>query len=168
MGDTDALIKQAAALLRRIHRGVALTGAGHSTPSGIPDFRSPSSGLWENVNPFEVASIFGFRLNPQAYFDWVRPLTDNMLKAEPNPAHHALARLEKHSCLQTVITQNIDGLHTRAGSQSVYELHGHMREATCVECFKVYDADSMILDFVETGVIPRCPACNGILKPNVI
>jgi NAD-dependent deacetylase len=67
-----------------------------------------------------------------------------------------------------VITQNIDGLHTRAGSQSVYELHGHMRQATCVECFKVYDADSMIADFAETGEIPRCPACNGILKPNVI
>jgi NAD-dependent deacetylase len=168
LGDTESLIKQAADLLRRTHRGVALTGAGHSTPSGIPDFRSPSSGLWEKVNPFEVASIFGFRLNPQAFFDWIRPLTYTMLNAEPNPAHHALAQLEKLGHLRAVITQNIDGLHTLAGSQRVYELHGHMREATCVECFKVYDAASVIPNFLETGDIPRCPACQGILKPNVI
>ncbi len=124
--------------------------------------------MWENVNPFEVASIYGFRLNPQAFFDWIRPLTNTMLEAEPNPAHIALAQLEQLGYLQAIITQNIDGLHTRAGSQNVYELHGHMRQLTCVECFKSYDADSMIPDFVETGEIPRCPSCRGILKPNVI
>ena len=125
-------IERAADLIRHSRRAVAFTGAGHSTPSGIPDFRSPNSGLWEKDNPMLVASIWAFRLNPRSFYDWIRPLMDMMLDARPNFAHKALADLEQMGHLRTVITQNIDNLHQRAGSRRVLELHGHMREATCI------------------------------------
>jgi NAD-dependent deacetylase len=147
---------------------IAFTGAGISTPSGIPDFRSPHCGLWEGVDPLEVASIYGFRQNPQAFYRWVYPLARIALNAKPNPAHEALSRLEALGKLQCVITQNIDMLHTRAGNKTVYELHGHMREATCVSCFAVYPGEPLLERFLENQQVPRCPKCNGVIKPNVI
>ena len=146
---------------------VALTGAGISTPSGIPDFRSPGSGLWEKVNPMLVASLFSFRLRPRAFYDWARPLAKKLLEAEPNPAHCALAELEERGLLKAVITQNIDSLHQRAGSKRVLELHGHLREATCLKCRKIVPAQGLIEGFIESGEAPRCP-CGGLLKPNVV
>ena len=125
--------------LHRAQHIVAFTGAGISTPSGIPDFRSPESGMWHGVDPMKVASIYGFRHNPQAFYDWVRPLTKQTMAAEPNPAHVALVKLEQMGKLDAVVTQNIDMLHTRAGNKTIFELHGHMREATCINCFHVYD-----------------------------
>lgn len=154
--------------IRQADNIVAFTGAGISTPSGIPDFRSEDSGLWENVNPQEVASIYGFRKNPKAFFDWVRPLTLTTLNAQPNPAHHALVELEQMDKLNAIITQNIDMLHTKAGTQSIFELHGHMRTATCINCFKVYDGQPIIEQLLDDGAVPNCPACNGVLKPDVI
>jgi NAD-dependent deacetylase len=154
--------------LKNAHHIVAFTGAGISTASGIPDFRSPESGMWHNVDPMKVASIYGFRQNPQAFYDWVRPLTETTIKAQPNPAHMALARLEKLDKLEAVITQNIDMLHTKAGNNTIYELHGHMREATCINCFKVYDGKPILDKFIEDGKVPHCPTCGGIIKPNVI
>ncbi|MBC8097866.1 MAG: RNA polymerase subunit sigma, partial [Armatimonadetes bacterium] len=127
---TSILIHNAVALLRTSQRTVAFTGAGISTDSGIPDFRSPDSGVWHGQDPMVVASIYGFKRNPQAFYDWVRPLTITTANAQPNPAHDALVALEQCGKLHSVITQNIDMLHTRAGSQTVYELHGHMRRAT--------------------------------------
>ncbi len=162
------LLNAAVNLLRQATYAVALTGAGHSTRSGIPDFRSPNSGLWETWNPAEVASIHGFRHNPARFYDWIRPLAHTLLNAEPNIAHHALARMEAIGRLQSVITQNIDMLHTRAGSRTVYELHGHLREATCIHCFAVYPAAEHIERFLEHDTIPTCPDCGHILKPNVI
>lgn len=147
---------------------VAFTGAGISTPSGIPDFRSPENGLWEQADPMEVASIFGFRRNPQAFYDWVLPLARKTVNAQPNAAHFALVRLEEIGKLQAIITQNIDMLHTRAGSKTVYELHGHMRKATCIHCFREYDGEPIMAKFIQDGEIPHCPECNGVLKPNVI
>lgn len=147
---------------------VAFTGAGISTPSGIPDFRSPQSGLWQSVDVMKVASIFGFRHNPEAFYKWVEPLARITFHALPNPAHHALVSLEQLGKLRAIITQNIDMLHTRAGSSTVYELHGHMREATCVKCFAVYDGHPVMEKFLQDGLVPRCPACGGVLKPNVI
>ncbi len=147
---------------------VAFTGAGISTASGIPDFRSPESGLWGSVDPMKVASIFGFRHNPEAFYKWVEPLARKTLLAQPNAAHLALARLEQTGKLQAVITQNIDILHTRAGNSTVFELHGHMREATCIHCFTVYDGQSVIEKFLEDRVVPRCTTCGSVLKPNVI
>lgn len=154
--------------IRQAKNTVVFTGAGISTPSGIPDFRSEDSGLWENVNPEKVASIYGFRKDPQAFFDWVRPLAQKTLDAQPNVAHLALAKLEKTNKLKTIITQNIDMLHTRAGNESVFELHGHMRVATCINCFTEYDGVPIIEQVLQDGVVPRCPDCNGVLKPNVI
>lgn len=147
---------------------IAFTGAGISTPSGIPDFRSPSSGLWESVDPLQVASIFGFRQNPEAFYRWVYPLAQLTLNAQPNPAHIALAHLEALGKLKCIITQNIDMLHTRAGSKTVHELHGHMREATCVTCFTVYPGEPILQRYLEDRVLPRCGRCGGVLKPNVI
>ena len=164
----DATIHRAAELVQKSNTIVAFTGAGISTPSGIPDFRSEKSGLWDQVDAMEVASIYGFRQNPQAFFDWVRPLAQTTLKAIPNPAHTALVQLEKISKLDCIITQNIDMLHTRAGNTVVHELHGHMREATCIHCFTKYDASPIIEDVIATGKVPHCPKCNGVLKPDVI
>jgi len=167
MPTLDTLITRAAELLGQAHYAVVMTGAGHSTPSGIPDFRSPGSGLWSQVDPMEVASIFAFRQNPQAFYDWMRPLVRVMLEAQPNPAHLALARLEATGLIKAVITQNIDGLHQKAGSQRVHEVHGHMRAATCVRCYREVPADSLIEKFLEGGDVPRC-SCGGVMKPNVI
>jgi NAD-dependent deacetylase len=147
---------------------VALTGAGISTPSGIPDFRSAESGLWEHIDEFEVASLAGFRRNPQGFYDWVRPLIETILAARPNPAHEALAQMETRGHLQCVVTQNIDGLHGKAGNLTVYEVHGHLRKATCTHCFRVYDGESITHEVLKTGNVPRCDDCGGVIKPNVI
>lgn len=154
--------------IRQADNIVAFTGAGISTPSGIPDFRSEKSGLWENVDPQRVASIYGFRKEPQAFFKWVRPLARATRDAKPNPAHYALVTLEKMGKLKAIITQNIDMLHTRAGNNNVFELHGHMRLATCINCFREYPGEPIIEKVLEDGDVPHCPECNGVLKPNVI
>ena len=120
-------IERTADLLCNARHAIALTGAGVSTPSGIPDFRSPGSGMWEQVDPFEVASIIAFRRQPEVFFNWLRPLARLLQEAQPNPAHVALAQLEAAGIVKAVITQNIDGLHQKAGSQCVLEVHGHMR-----------------------------------------
>jgi NAD-dependent deacetylase len=165
--DHDA-IARAARLLRRARHAIALTGAGISTPSGIPDFRSPGSGLWERANPMKVASLYAFRRHPKAFYDWMRPLARTLVEAEPNPGHLALTRLEAAGYLQAVITQNIDNLHQEAGSREVLEVHGHVRSATCIECYRVESANGLIREFLETGQIPRCPDCDGPLKPDVV
>jgi len=161
-------IKRAAALLREARHAVALTGAGSSTPSGIPDFRTPGIGLWERADPMEVASIYAFRQNPQAFYDWMRPMVKTLLAAEPNAGHRALAELEEEGWLKVVITQNIDDLHQRAGSREVLELHGHLREATCVRCYKVWPTGELLKDLLDSGEAPRCPVCGGVIKPNVV
>lgn len=161
-------IKRAAELLKNPAYGVAFTGAGISTPSGVPDFRSPKSGLWEKVDPLEVASIFNFRHNPQAFYDWIYPLAKLTANAQPNPAHQALVTLEQLGAINAIITQNIDMLHTRAGSQTVYELHGHLREATCIHCFTIFPAKPIIEQFLADHQVPHCPKCNSVIKPNVI
>lgn len=161
-------IQHAAKLIQAAKVIVAFTGAGISTPSGIPDFRSDNSSLWEQHDPMLVASIYGFRQNPQAFFDWVRPLAQTTLEAQPNPAHFALVQLEELGKLDSIITQNIDMLHTRAGSNTVHELHGHMREVTCIHCFTKYGAEPIIQDVIQTGKVPQCPKCQGVLKPDVI
>mgnify|MGYP001097153511 CR=1 FL=1 len=158
---------QAAALLRQARCAVALSGAGISVPSGIPDFRSPESGLWEQADPLAVASLNSFRRHPEAFYHWIRPLARTILEAQPNAAHVTLAQLEAKQRLEAVITQNIDGLHQRAGSRRVYELHGHIRAATCLRCHRMTSTDALIPTFVETGEIPRCP-CGGVFKPNVV
>ncbi|MCL7454195.1 MAG: NAD-dependent deacylase [Anaerolineae bacterium] len=160
-------IEQAAELIRHAQHMVAFTGAGHSTGSGIPDFRSPGSGLWEKANPMLVASIWAFRLNPKSFYDWIRPLALTMLTAPPNPAHYALAALEEAGILKAIITQNIDNLHQRAGSRRVLELHGHMREATCIRCYAKVAIDPAFENLILEGKVPYCK-CGGVYKPDVI
>jgi len=161
------LIRRAAQLLRTATHAIALTGAGISTPSGIPDFRSAGIGLWEQANPMEVATIYAFRQNPARFFNWIQPLAASIHYARPNPAHAALAHLEQTGIIQLVITQNIDGLHQRAGSTQVAEVHGHIREATCLSCYLVVPSELYQAQVAANGAVPHCPRCNGVLKPNV-
>lgn len=161
-------IRDAVHWILEAKRVISLTGAGISTPSGIPDFRSPQSGLWEQVDPMVVASIWGFRANPQAFYEWIHPLAGRILEAQPNPAHVALAELEAMGKMRVVITQNIDGLHQRAGSKRVLELHGHLREAVCLRCGRVVSTQGLWQDFVRHRRLPRCPSCAGILKPAAV
>lgn len=161
-------IDAAADMLAQAGHTVAFTGAGISTPSGIPDFRSPECGLWTDVDPLVVASMYGFRQNPAAFYDWIYPLAHLTLSARPNTAHIALAAMEARNLLKAIITQNIDMLHSRAGSQVVHELHGHLREATCIHCFTVFPAEAIIIKFLADRQVPHCPHCRGVIKPNVI
>ncbi|NLX10239.1 MAG: NAD-dependent deacylase [Chloroflexi bacterium] len=161
-------LQTATHLLRRARYIVALTGAGISTRSGIPDFRSPHSGLWEQSNPADVASLYGFKHQPERFYNWIRPLAYTILNARPNPAHLALTRMENTGRLKSIITQNIDDLHQRAGSKNVYEVHGHLREMTCIHCFQLFPAEPYITRYLEKDILPHCPDCGDALKPNVI
>jgi NAD-dependent deacetylase len=160
--------RAAAELLSRSHRVVALTGAGISTPSGIQDFRSPGTGLWNQVDPERVASIQGFMRDPSAFFEWFCGTALQMYAAEPNAAHHALAELERRGTLRAVATQNIDGLHHKAGSRRVLELHGSPRTATCTRCHDQVETQPLLEQFTRDHQVPRCTRCGGVLKPNVV
>lgn len=160
-------IQQAADLIQTASYAVVLTGAGISTPSGIPDFRSPSSGMWTKIDPIAVASIWGYHDHPDVFYRWFVPLAKQIRKAKPNAAHFALAELEQNSRLKLVITQNIDGLHQVAGSGHVVELHGHLRTASCLDCTQQI-ALEQIWSAVEGGQISYCAACGGLVKPDVI
>jgi NAD-dependent deacetylase len=155
-------------IIRNSKRAVVLTGAGISTPSGIPDFRSGGEGLWTRYDPFEVASLISFRYHPEKFYDWIRPLAVKIRKAEPNAAHYSLAKLEQAGLLKATITQNIDGLHQRAGSRTVIEVHGSLETMTCVDCYDKADARDFIKPYFENGQVPHCPACGGVLKPDVV
>ncbi|MBN2469728.1 MAG: NAD-dependent deacylase [Anaerolineae bacterium] len=164
----EQAIQHAAQIMLEATHTVILTGAGISTASGIPDFRSPDSGLWTQPHALETASIFGFKRNPHAFYQWMRPLAQKIIDAQPNPAHLALAKLEQAGYIQAIITQNIDMLHARAGSQKIYELHGDFRRATCIECFTEIAAEPLITRYLSSGDIPYCQSCGGVIKPNVI
>ncbi|MFN3309686.1 MAG: SIR2 family NAD-dependent protein deacylase [Anaerolineales bacterium] len=161
-------IQSAAEIIRKSKRGVVLSGAGISTPSGIPDFRSPQSGLWSKVEPLEVASALSFRYDPLRFFEWLRPLARQILTAEPNAAHLAVSRLQQMGFIQTIVTQNIDGLHQKAGSKNVLEVHGTFGTMTCVKCYTKVSSQPYLRPYLEQGIIPRCPSCGGVLKPDVI
>ncbi len=161
-------IRCATDILKGSKRGVVLTGAGISTPSGIPDFRSTNSGLWARYDPFKVASLSAFRYDPESFFSWMQNLALDIYKASPNSAHIALAKLEEAGIIHTVITQNIDALHQRAGSKRVLEVHGTMRTSTCVRCYKRVDTETFAEEYLEKGEIPRCSSCGGVLKPDLV
>jgi NAD-dependent deacetylase len=162
------VIEDAIDLLLGARHAVALTGAGLSTPSGIPDFRSRDTGLWANYNPIEIASVQAFRHRTVEFFNWIRPLAHLMIEAQPNAAHYALADLGAAGRLATVITQNIDGLHQRAGITDVVELHGNIYTATCVRCYRVFASEHFVRVLIDEGRVPLCPECGNVLKPNVI
>jgi NAD-dependent deacetylase len=164
---TGEIQKISQCLLSARH-AVVLTGAGISTPSGIPDFRSQRTGLWIQNDPMQVASLTAFHRRPEAFFNWLRPLADKIWQAQPNPAHIALAELEKAGVVKAVITQNIDGLHQKAGSQQVIEVHGSLRTLSCPACHKVYSSGQFIEPFIDHGQVPHCTFCQNILKPDIV
>lgn len=161
-------IEQASQLLQSAQHAVVFTGAGISTPSGIPDFRSQGTGLWTRSDPMEVASLSAFRHHPDRFFDWLRPLAASIRSAGPNPAHTALAELEQAGIIQALITQNIDGLHQKAGSMRVLELHGALTRLVCPQCRRSYASEDYWEPFVEDAVIPRCPSDRSNLKPGIV
>ena len=165
-------IKRAAHMLSACSWAVAFTGAGISTPSGIPDFRSPETGLWSRRGlsdvDNEVASPLRFAHDPQGFYNWMRPLIQKILTAEPNPAHFALAELENLGFIHAIITQNADMLHQRAGSNCVIEVHGTLAETVCISCYEVVPSQRILKEYLSDGEVPRCEACGGVLKPNVI
>lgn len=163
----EALLEHACALLRRSRRALALTGAGLSTESGIPDFRSPG-GVWERFRPIEYGEFLRSAEARREHWRYKRATVPVMLEAEPNAGHRALARLERAGRLTAVVTQNIDGLHQAAGSARVLELHGTNRSAVCLAC-DVREAIEPVLARVAAGEVePRCAACGGILKPATV
>ena len=170
-GLSSDLVKElefAAELFRQAKHPLVLTGAGISTPSGIPDFRSEGTGLWSKSEAMEAASLSNFRYNPSRFYEWFRPLAKKIINATPNAAHLALAKLGESGYLNTVITQNIDILHQKAGSKNVIEMHGTLRTLSCTQCFHQFEASLFLKSFVEEGTIPLCPDCNATLKPDVI
>ncbi len=142
---------------------VAFTGAGVSTESGIPDFRSPG-GVWARTQPVMFQDFIASAEARLEYWRQKSEIHAEMFHAEPNITHKVLARWESLGLLRGVITQNIDELHQKAGSQSVLELHGTAIKIGCLDCQARFEADPMVKKFQETGVVPDCPKCNGLLK----
>jgi NAD-dependent deacetylase len=159
---------QVAELMREAGSVVALTGAGISVPSGIPDFRSPGTGLWTGVDPMEVAHIDVFRRDPQRFWHFYGHRFQTLEDKEPNGAHRALARLERGGLLGAVITQNIDRLHAKAGSQDLVEVHGSIEHSSCLRCRSQYPlADVRARQAADDDGVPRCD-CGEPLKPDVV
>ena len=156
-----------AALIGEHQPCVALTGAGVSTESGIPDFRSPT-GLWAEFDPFEYGSIEAFRADPERVWRFYAPRFAVLTDAEPNAAHRALAELERMGLLSAVVTQNIDLLHERAGSREVVEVHGSIRTSSCRRCGASYTLAEVVALLEAGGGAPRCSACAAVLKPDVV
>ncbi|MBN2079551.1 MAG: NAD-dependent deacylase [Spirochaetes bacterium] len=161
-------IERAAEMVRCARHVIALTGAGISTESGIPDFRS-AGGLWQKYDPAEYASIHAFQSDPDKVWRMLFDMIDLTRKALPNPGHRALAELEEMGFLKCVVTQNIDNLHQAAGSVSVIEYHGNVSRLECINCGAVYgESDFNVDEIAEKRVPPLCAACKGVLKPGVI
>jgi len=161
-------INRVAELIKESKYTVVLTGAGVSTGSGIPDFRTPGKGIWEKIDPFKVTSITAFEENPQRFYHFYRPRIEMLSRVSPNPAHKAIAQLEEIGYVKCLITQNIDNLHQRAGSKKIIEVHGTLREAVCQRCKKIISSE-LLLKKIETSEekVPYCE-CGGVFKPNVV
>jgi NAD-dependent deacetylase len=164
---TTPEVERLAELLGRSRRTVVLTGAGVSVPSGIPDFRTPETGLWANVDPMEVAHIDVFEREPERFWSYYRPRFQALGDKEPNPAHEALAELERRGLVEGVITQNIDRLHRAAGSENVIEVHGSIETSSCTGCGTAFGLDEVESLFDDRGVA-LCSACGGAVKPDVV
>lgn len=156
-------LDQAVQLIQKSSSLVALTGAGISTDSGIPDFRSPR-GIWSKY-PVTYGEYNYFKEHPEQIYELGRELLPLLMSAQPNEGHKALKELEDMGTLKAVITQNVDGLHQKAGSRRVVEIHGTFKTATCLTCGKKRTIEELVplLD-----VVPRCPECSGIIKPDVV
>jgi NAD-dependent deacetylase len=161
-GATAAL----AELVRSAGSVVALTGAGISVPSGIPDFRTPGTGLWENVDPMEVAHIDAWRANPERFWSFYGARFQTLGDKQPNGAHRALVELERRGLLDAVITQNIDMLHRRAGTRELVEVHGSIATCSCLACGERVDSSVVVAQLADAPV-PLC-GCGRPRKPDVV
>jgi NAD-dependent deacetylase len=159
----DMSVDRLAELMHERRPCVVLTGAGISTESGIPDFRS-AGGIWERYDPAEVANIEAFRREPARVWEFYALRLDGLARAEPNDGHRALAELEDQGWIRAVITQNVDGLHQRAGSREVVEVHGSLRAAQCIHC----GVRAPMEDSLASLPLPPCPECGEVLKPGVV
>lgn len=156
-----------AALIRAHQPCVVLTGAGVATESGIPDFRSPT-GIWAKLDPLEYATLTAFRRDPAKVWWFYRQRIDMITRAEPNRAHGALRELERRGLIEAVVTQNIDMLHMRAGSENVIEVHGSIRTSSCRSCGRSHDLDRVQELLADEDVVPACDECGAVLKPDVV
>jgi NAD-dependent deacetylase len=162
-------VQRLAELVRGARSVVALTGAGISVPSGIPDFRSPGTGLWERVNPMEVAHIDAFRADPVRFWGFYSQRFATLGDKQPNGAHRALADLERAGRLDAVITQNIDLLHRKAGTRELVEVHGSIASCSCLRCGEAVPADTARARLAaDPDGVPRCDRCASPLKPDVV
>jgi NAD-dependent deacetylase len=167
-GLTDQGAVRLAELIRAAGTVVALTGAGISVPSGIPDFRTPGTGLWANVDPMEVAHIDVFRRDPQRFWEFYGDRFQTLETKQPNRAHEILAEFEQEGLLHAVITQNIDRLHARAGSRELIEVHGTIGHSSCLRCAARYEIGEVRRrQHADANGIPRCD-CRQPLKPDVV
>ncbi len=168
LGDRTSGAEALAGMLLASRSAVALTGAGISVPSGIPDFRSPGTGLWADVDPMEVAHIDAWRRDPDRFWEFYGQRFASLIDTRPNPAHAAVAELERRGLVRGVITQNIDRLHRLAGSRRVVEVHGSIEWSRCMECGGRVALDR-VLELLEGGQgAPRCAACLAALKPDAV
>jgi NAD-dependent deacetylase len=167
MATTDR-IGLLASLIREAGSVVALTGAGISVPSGIPDFRTPGTGLWENVNPMEVAHIDAWRADPERFWHFYGNRFQTLRDKQPNGAHAALVELERRGKLDAVVTQNIDMLHRKAGARELVEVHGTIEHSSCLTCGAQYPLDEVQTRLEHSSIsVPHCD-CGQPLKPDVV
>jgi len=161
-------IKLLAELIRYNPKNIFFTGAGISTESGIPDYRSPESGLWNRVASSKLVEIDGFTANPRLFYEvFSETLFTPFNEANPNIAHEYISKLEQIGHTLGVITQNIDGLHIKADSKKVYELHGTMETSSCITCVASYKTSGIFEKFIMDGKTPEC-ACGGTVKPDIV
>jgi len=156
-----------AELVRSAGSVVALTGAGISVPSGIPDFRSPGTGIWEHVDPMAVAHIDAWRADPERFWSFYGERFATLGDKRPNGAHEALVELERRGMLDGVVTQNIDMLHRRAGTRELVEVHGSIASSSCLACGRRFELQEVIARLAGDGVVPACD-CGRPLKPDVV
>lgn len=162
MQNLEKSLSTAAEKIKKAKKIVVLTGAGISAESGIPTFRDAQVGLWEKYDPAELASPDGFRANPKLVWDWYEFRRDIVRKNTPNPAHYALVEMEKHSQV-VIVTQNVDGYHTLAGSKTVLELHGRILENRCFKEGNLLTEQELSY----TSIPPKCP-CGAYARPGVV
>lgn len=167
MSILEEQIKKLAKLILDSRNIVALTGAGMSTESGIADFRSPGTGLWEKVDPYEYASIDSYIAHPTKNLEFMLETGKAIFSARPNKGHKALTKLQKLGKLKGVLTQNIDRLHHKAKTKNIVEFHGNVMEAKCLQCGEVFPITNMVNQVLQ-GRSPSCNVCKGMLKPNAI
>ena len=155
-------------LIAASERAVVLTGAGVSVPSGIPDFRSPGTGIWEGVDPIEVAHIDAWRGDPDRFWRFYGERFAALVDKRPNRAHAVIAELERRGAIRGVITQNIDRLHRAAGSENLLEIHGSIESSRCMQCGGRTKLERVVEILATRDGAPECPACVAPLKPEVV